>query len=245
MTKYSNIRLISNEHIGCMPNYIRSLKESHGKYIALCDGDDYWIDPNKLQKQFDFMESHPGFSACYTNSYVLDSVTGEQEIAKTIIWDEATTEGLLIHRDNDNVQMSPGHTSTFFFRNMFLPSYPKWWNGTILYDFTTCMLMSKYGKAKFINDITSVYRHRPDGISSKDYSAIHNYRERIYTYKHVNRDFHLKYSQTINPIIADYYYGLGKRLFKSGKKLQGLWSLFRSFSYHPPLFFSMFRHKHV
>ena len=235
MVRYPNIRLISTGHIGCVPNYIRSLKESNGKYIALCDGDDYWIESHKLQKQFDFLESHPDFSACYTNSYVLNTMTGEKRIAKTKLWDEASTEGLLGHRDDDNVQMCPGHTSTFFFRNMFLQSYPKWWYGTILYDFTTSMLMSKYGKAKFINDITSVYRHRPEGISSKNFSAIHNARERIFTYKHVNRDFHYKYWKIINPIISDYYFELGKRIYKTGNRVSGLWKVFMAFIYNPSI----------
>lgn len=233
MSRFPNIRLINTGHIGCMPNFIRSLKASKGKYIALCDGDDYWIDPMKLQKQFDFMETHPDFSACYTNSYVLNTLTGDKKIAKTKVWDVANTGDLLAHRDDDNVQMSPGHTSTFFFRNQFIISYPQWWLNTILYDFTTCMLMSKYGKAKFINDFTSIYRHRPDGISSVDYSFIKNACERIYTYKHVNRDFHFRYLRKINPIIADYYYKMGKRLYKTGNKVKGLWNVAVALVYNP------------
>lgn len=240
MVKHPNIRLISSEHIGKMPNFIRSLQESKGKYIALCDGDDYWIDPLKLQKQFDFMEAHPDFSECFTNSYVIDTVTGEKRIAKTHLWDEATTEGLLMHRDDDNVQMSPGHTSTFFFRNQFIQDYPRWMYGDVMTDFPLYMLMSRYGKAKFINDITSVYRHRPEGVSSKGFSYEKSIRRRISVYKNVNRDLHFKYKRIISPIIADYFYSLGKRLFKTGHKARGLYSCLQAILYNPLLLKSMF-----
>ena len=233
MEKHPNIRLISTGHIGKMPNFIRSLKESKGKYIALCDGDDYWIDTKKLQKQFDFMEAHPDFSECFTNSYVLDTTTGEKKIAKTQIWDVAETKGLLSHRDDDNVQMSPGHTSTFFYRNQFLQEYPEWMYGDVMTDFPLYMLMSRYGKAKFINEITSVYRHRIDGISSLGWNFEKATRRRIFVYENVNRDFGYKYKKIINPILAGYYYNLSKRLYKTGHRLKGLSAICKAFRYCP------------
>ena len=244
MLRYSNIKLISTGHIGKMPNFIRSLKESNGKYVALCDGDDYWIDTKKLQKQFDFMEAHPDFSECFTNSYVLNIPTGERKIAKTHVWDVADTEGLLAHRDDDNVQMSPGHTSTFFYRNQFLQEYPEWMYGDVMTDFPLYMLMSRFGKAKFINEITSVYRHRSDGVSSKGWVFEKAVRRRIFVYENVNRDFGYKYKKIINPILASYYYNLSKRLYKTGHKAKGFAALFKAFRYHPAVIknHSLFSH---
>ncbi len=57
---------------------LRRIVDAHlnGKYIAFCEGDDYWIDPNKLQLQVDYMEAHPNVGMCFTNFDVKYEQTG-------------------------------------------------------------------------------------------------------------------------------------------------------------------------
>jgi len=71
-----NIEIIYTSHeknLGATPNFYNALKKVTGNYVAFCEGDDFWTDANKLQIQFDFMETHPEYSICCHNTVQVDA----------------------------------------------------------------------------------------------------------------------------------------------------------------------------
>ncbi|MEN2436415.1 glycosyltransferase [Weeksellaceae bacterium A-14] len=53
------------KNLGATPNFFDALSKVTGDYLCFCEGDDYWTDPNKLQYQLDFLESHPEYNMCF------------------------------------------------------------------------------------------------------------------------------------------------------------------------------------
>ncbi len=140
--------------VGITFNYPRA----QGKYIALCEGDDFWTDPLKLQKQFDFMEAHPEYALCCSDASKLIEESGITYTNKL----SPTSRELTYRELNGDVHVI---TATIFMRrdcvNACYQTIPKlkkrkWLMG----DLPLVLYMAANHKIYYMADSLACYRIR-------------------------------------------------------------------------------------
>lgn len=200
-----------------------AIEATGAKYVAMCEGDDYWIDPYKLQKQVDFMEANEQYSLCFTNSNV--KYDDCEYIAINNVWDSYAIDDIinsnaLNQSERGDRVVSCAHTSTVLYRRPF-SSIPSWVSKCFIGDEPLFIFLAHKGKAKFINNITSVYRAGV-GVSSRNFNYEEDWKNRIKMYNIIDNGLQYKYHKLINPIIAEFEYKLFKLLWKNGNKIKSL-----------------------
>ncbi|MBX2931828.1 MAG: glycosyltransferase [Chitinophagaceae bacterium] len=179
---------------GIKPTWEFNFPRTKGKYIALCEGDDYWTDPLKLQKQVDFLEQNEDFVGCFHNTYYADERKGKT--SELIPWRKYDRD---IFTTEDTIHTaSLFHTTSYLFRNLKIkiPLVEGVYSG----DMLLLGVISKYGKLKLLPDFMSVYRKNDGGITSEE-NIIKYHRNRIILTQFLNQYFDYKYERKAKQIL--------------------------------------------
>lgn len=149
-------------------------KKATGKYITICEGDDYWTDCNKLQKQFDFMEKNKDYIATAHWCEVVNSLgeVSNEYNHKNRVFNFKKNVYTFNDYKKDEI---PGHINTIMFRNIYKNS--KYDYGQIYYasklvgDRTAYLILSLKGDIYIMKEKMSAYRYVCDD-NEKNYSSI-------------------------------------------------------------------------
>jgi RimJ/RimL family protein N-acetyltransferase len=215
-TNYPNIfhLLLHDKNIGAINNQIETYKVCRGKYVALCEGDDYWTDPFKLQKQIDFLEAYENCNYIFSNFTKL-SPEGSLVQSNFKLPEQFDLYFLL----KENI-MPP--TQTVVFRNNLKSDLKKWnsilttgFNG----DWILLFMIAENSRIGFLKDNTAVYREGV-GVVSKTNNA-YKFLNGLETNKKINKLTHFKYDYHIGNY--DFHYqNITYSFLEYKQKIKGL-----------------------
>jgi hypothetical protein len=142
-------------------NFFLTLESCRGKYTAICEGDDFWIHPQKLAIQIHFLEVNPPVAGSFHDCFVLHQSSGRKELrvgSKPI--DRTPNVASIIGENNIA-------TCSMVFRNVIpICEIEEWLGRTRKSDFMLALLVAQRGPWHYIDDPMSVYRVHDGGIWS-------------------------------------------------------------------------------
>jgi len=149
---------LHKENIGMIRNFTSTAEACTGKYIALCEGDDYWTDPLKLQKQVNFMEANPGYAICFHKVNILKNGLFENDTLTRRVPETTTINDLAV----GNFM----HTCSVVYRNHLFEKFPEYMWQSPIGDYFLHMLNARFGSIKFIDETMGVYRMHDTSVWS-------------------------------------------------------------------------------
>lgn len=157
--------ILQTKNIGSNSNYFDAVSRAKGEFIATCDGDDYWTDDKKLQKQVDFLNLHSDFAMC-CHPFVECYSDGSRKERTLSPWqfvsNRAKERGFLTI--DDLVPLNPIGSVSVMYRWSLVQELPEWTKEYPVADLIMHFLHADKGKIGVMDDVMAVYNRHPNGV---------------------------------------------------------------------------------
>ena len=199
------------KNLGMMVNISENMKRARGKYIALCEGDDYWTDPKKLQIQINEMKKYPKCNMSFHPASELNGNTIGKILANHSEENKIFTTSEVIAGGGTFIP-----TASLIIKKDVVKNLPNWFlTDAPVGDYFIQILGSIKGGALFISKCMAIYRkgHTESWSSEeKDFQKIKKWREKyIIAMNKLNKETGNKYHKTIN----EYLTGVNYRVLRA------------------------------
>lgn len=151
--------LPSDRNLGMIENGNRTFRACTGKYIAICEGDDYWTHHSKLQKQVEFLEKHNNYSMCFHKAKVIynDKFKKSRDFPNHSLKADINLTDII-----EKKWFIPSSSICFRKNSLELPT---WINHIFGVDMAIQLIMATKGEIRYIDKSMSAYRKHSGGIS--------------------------------------------------------------------------------
>ena len=194
--------VLRETNFGLVKNAISNIQACSGEYIALMEGDDFWVDDDKLQIQAEFLDNNPDCAFCFTNQYTFyEGMAGEQKVFfadSNKPPEKFDLEFLIKH----NITV-PNNTKMF--RRTVMPAVlPDWYYNSFVWDWALHILQARHAQIGYIDRVTLAYRRHPGAVfMSKNEIAI--LLDSIVTMSGINKELNFEYGYMFNSFWWEYH----------------------------------------
>jgi glycosyltransferase involved in cell wall biosynthesis len=194
--------ILREKNLGLVKNAIATIKACSGEYIALMEGDDFWVDEHKLQIQVDFLNKNADCVICFTNQYHFFE---EDFDKKYTFYSQESKPPKKFDLDFfiKNKIIIPNNTKMF--RKEVQPEFlPDWFFNSLNWDWVLHILQASNAKLGYIDKITLAYRRHADALfmSKNEVNILLN---GIETAREVNKYLNYRYDSRFKNLSWEYY----------------------------------------
>jgi glycosyltransferase involved in cell wall biosynthesis len=204
--------LLSERNVRSNAVVTRGIEAARGQYVALLDGDDYWISPDKLQKQATFLDRHPECTICFHNARVTHEDRTQPD------WNWTAPNHPAVTTLDDLWLGNYIATCSTMFRRGAIGSIPAWYESFFpITDWPLHLLNAERGHIGYINEVLGVYRYHAGGC----YSVL-TQPEKLATtldfYRRMNACLGYRYDDVVRSAISKYCIEWAEEYLKRGDK---------------------------
>jgi glycosyltransferase involved in cell wall biosynthesis len=195
-------------------NLTRLLSQVRGRYVAICEGDDYWTEPAKLMRQVSFLESHPEYSFCFHDVVLVnenDEIIAPQFVGIPQSGDYALSNFLKHNRT--------ATCSKLFRASTILP--PPAANNVLAYDWLLSIHSGEQGKIYYQSGQWGAYRVSHSGLWHR-MGAIEMEEASLEALAEIDKFFDHKYRSLVLPELIKRKKGLSRQYLKGRKPLRSV-----------------------
>ncbi|MBN8580304.1 MAG: glycosyltransferase [Anaerolineae bacterium] len=189
------VKIISSDHnVGMTRNFQRSLAACTGDFIAVCEGDDYWLDPLKLQKQVRFLQANQDYAICFNRIYMYFQNTEEFSVYEP----NTKFDGKVLNTRDLVKEYFIGNLSCCMYAARYKEQISADLFDLFIGDWMFNIYYSQFGRIGCIEEFMSVYRKHDDGVWST--GDPHKNAKKLYGYlstynRYLNYEFNEEFSE--------------------------------------------------
>jgi glycosyltransferase involved in cell wall biosynthesis len=230
--------ILRDVNLGMNRNFMETLRQARGRFVALLDSDDYWTSPDKLQRQMDFLRSHAECSICFHNTLVVY----EDGSVPTHPFHVEHPEHLISRRIPKSIStladLAAGNfmqTCSVMFRAGLYGELPDWYLEMPTFDWPLHVLNAEHGSIGYIDEVLGAYRVHPAGFWSMQmarYRQLSDIESMIHGYRLIDRHTRGRYRDAIREQLRPLHRRGAEAQLANGRRFSALRHVLGAMSPH-------------